>query len=261
MRKSDIARTPRPRALEPIAWGMAVLLATAILVQLTHRGIDVLLALAAGFILLTLERTLGDWIAESLGEPATVLLFALIALLVIAYATTDAGQAKVQRFLMVAQAEGVQPLIVLGDKNPSALRRSGSTDSATTPSRSSAPANDGATSPARGGVTGTPGTTGSAAPSTDRVVYVGLRATPEVVVTGEPVTLRAVLRGGRPAGAFALFTINGDVVARVAFDDAGGASTRFTPAAPGLYTARFRVSPSSIFSRDASTTFNVLPGR
>lgn len=262
MRKSDSARTHRPRALEPVAWGMAVLLATAILVQLTHRGIDVLLALAAGFILLALERTLGDWLAESLGEPATVLLFTLLALVVIAYATTDAGQSKVQHFLAAADAEGIQPLILANDKIRSASRLNGPAAAAPGPSPGPAPAGGGATSPGVGGTaTATTGIVASDNAPKDRAIYVGLSATPEVVVTGEAVTLRAVVRNGRTTGTSALFTINGDVIATVAFDNAGNASTRFTPAVPGFYTARFRVSPGSLFSQDAAATFSVLPGR
>lgn len=251
MQKSDVRR-PRPRALEPIAWGTSVVLVTAILVQVTHRGIDVLLALAAGLILLVLERTLGDWFAESLGEPATVLLFVLIAALGVAYATTDAGQSKVQRFLAAADADGIRP-VILADRSAPAIRTRTSPGEAT---GSSAPA------PRVGGTaTATTGRVEAGEPSKDRAIFVGLSATPEVVVTGNAVTLRAVVRGGRTAGASALFTINGNVIGSVAFDAAGNASTTFTPAVPGFYTARFRVSPGSIFSQDATATFNVLPGR
>jgi len=58
---------------------VAVLFVAALFVQLTHAGIDIFLMLVAGFILLVLERTLGDWIAESVGAPATVLIFTVLA--------------------------------------------------------------------------------------------------------------------------------------------------------------------------------------
>lgn len=264
MQKSDIVRTPRPRALEPIAWGMAVLLATAILVQLTHRGIDILLALAAGFVLLSVERTLGDWIAESVGEPATILLFALVALLVIAYATTDRGQSRVQRILAAADAEGIQPLVLWSDRTSPASASNGSGRGASSPSETPAiGVRAGPASPAVGsGSRPAAGTADPEGPPNGGPLVVDLKAAPEVVVTGEAVTLRAAVHGGQPAvGATAVFTINGDVIAKVPFDDAGSASTRFTPAVPGYYTARLRISPSSIFRQDTTATFSVLPGR
>ena len=61
----------RQRALQPIGWATAVLFVAALLVQLTHAGIDIFLVLAAIFVLLVLERTLGDWIAESVGAAGT----------------------------------------------------------------------------------------------------------------------------------------------------------------------------------------------
>lgn len=263
MQKSDIVRTPRPRALEPIAWGMAVLLVTAILVQLTHRGIDILLALAAGFVLLSVERTLGDWIAESVGEPATILLFALVALLVIAYATTDKGQSRVQRILATADAQGIQPLVLWSDRASPGSPSNGSGRSASPSETPAVGVRAGPASPTVGGRSRpAAGTAEPEGPPNGGPLVVDLKADPEVVVTGEAVTLRAAVHGDQPAvGAAAVFTVNGDVIAKIAFDYAGNASTRFTPAVPGYYTARLRISPSSIFRQDTTATFSVLPGR
>ena len=59
---------PKPHEVAaPIMWmGLCVVLATVV-VQTTRSGIDILALLVAGFILLLLERTLGDWVAESVG--------------------------------------------------------------------------------------------------------------------------------------------------------------------------------------------------
>jgi hypothetical protein len=89
---------------------MAVLFVAALFVQLTHAGIDVFLMLAAGFVLLVLERTLGDWIAESVGAPATVLIFTVFAGLAVAYALSADGRAKANRFFAAAQSRGYRPV-------------------------------------------------------------------------------------------------------------------------------------------------------
>src|SRR5438477_2824505 len=105
----------RQRALQPIGWATAVLFIAALLVQLTHAGIDIFLVLAAIFVLLVLERTLGDWIAESVGAAGTALIFALVAALSVAYALSADGRAKANRFFATAESRGYRPLYFVID--------------------------------------------------------------------------------------------------------------------------------------------------
>src|SRR5947209_10604657 len=106
------------RALRPITWGMAVLFVAALVVQLTHAGIDIFLVLAAAFVLLVLERTLGDWIAESVGAAGTALIFALFAALSVAYAMSTDGRAKANRFFATAESRGYRPMYFVVDDSP-----------------------------------------------------------------------------------------------------------------------------------------------
>ena len=69
-------------------------------------GVDVLTVLIACFLLLVVERTLGDSIAERLGPAPTSLLFAIVAALGVAYVTTDTGQARAGRLFAAAEARG-----------------------------------------------------------------------------------------------------------------------------------------------------------
>ena len=80
-------------------------------------------------------------------------------------------------------------------------------------------------------------------------------------MTGQAVTLRATFESGeRKDATSALFTVDGAHAVKVPFDKGGNASTQFTTAVPGLYTARLRVSPGALFGQEVSATFNVLPG-
>src|SRR6476620_6874276 len=103
---ASFAVWPTRRALRPIGWGMAVLFVAALAVQVTHTGIDIFLVLFSGFVLLVVERTLGDWIAESIGAPATALVFAIVAALAVAYGMSTNGRAKANRFFASAESRG-----------------------------------------------------------------------------------------------------------------------------------------------------------
>src|SRR5215212_9148575 len=95
MASPDVSR--RRRLSGPIVWAGLTVLVAAIVVQTTRSGIDVLALLVAGFALLVLERTLGDWVADTLGPVPTTLLFAALAALGVAYVTTDSGRGRVRR--------------------------------------------------------------------------------------------------------------------------------------------------------------------
>jgi hypothetical protein len=251
---------------------VAVLFVTALFVQFTHAGIDIFLMLAAGFVLLVLERTLGDWIAESVGAPAAALIFTLLAGLAVAYALSTDGRAKANRFFAAAQSRGYRPVYFVVAEPAAASAAGGEVakkidDVATGLAGGRAPA-AGATSgrqaPAaspQGDAPLSRGILDWPASGPDKTIRLRLKADPDVTMTGQVVTLRATFESGERKGATsALFTIDGAHAVKVPFDDAGNASTQFTTNVPGLYTARLRVSPGAIFGQEVSATFNVLPG-
>jgi hypothetical protein len=259
------------RGLRPIGWGIAVLFVAALFVQLTHAGIDLFLMLAAGFVLLVLERTLGDWIAESVGAPGTVLIFALLAALAVTYAASADGRAKANRLFAVAESRGYRPVYFVVD-GPATRRDAGRVGSAIA---DSAIGTSGNPTPAAAeksdGQTPAANPTGDAPVSRsildwsgsgpDKTIRLRLRADPDVIVTGQTVTLRATIESGvRKDPTVALFTVNGDVTAKVPFDASGNASTPFTAVVPGQYTARLRLLSGAIFGQEVSASFNVLPG-
>src|SRR4051794_13855377 len=97
---------PRQRLSTPIVWaGLAVCL-SAVFVQTTRSGLDILVLLVAAFVLLVLERTLGDWIADTLGSGPAALIFAGIALGGLLYVSSGSGRASAARFFAGAQARG-----------------------------------------------------------------------------------------------------------------------------------------------------------
>jgi hypothetical protein len=254
------------RALRPIGWGMAVLFVAALAVQMTHTGIDVFLVLVTGFVLLVLERTLGDWIAESIGAPATALVFAIFAALAVAYAMSGNGRAKANRFFASAESRGYRPLYFVVDESTDDAGGGKVTGRGT--SRSGAAGN---AAPAGKGDGSAPAAvaTGGASPapgifdwpkSPDRSRHLRLRADPEVAASGNLVTLRATLESpDRKDSLVAVFTVNGAALAKVPFDSSGNASAQFEATVPGLYTARAHVSPGAILGQDVSASFNVLP--
>jgi hypothetical protein len=260
-----------PRALRPVGWAVAVLFVAALFVQLTHAGIDIFLMLAAGFVLLVLERTLGDWIAESVGAPATVLIFTVLAGLAVLYALSADGRAKANRLFAAAESRGYRPVyFVVDEPVPIADGREGARkmgDSVVGISGSGPPAIAAGTD--RGAPAVSPqgeapvsrGILDWPASGPDKTIRLRLRADPDVTVTGQAVTLRATIESGdRKDAPAALFTVNGNLAAKVPFDHSGRASTQFATDVPGLYTARLRVATGAIFGQEVSATFNVLPG-
>src|SRR6266545_3970961 len=260
-----------PRVLRPVGWAVAVLFVAALFVQLTHAGIDIFLMLVAGFILLVLERTLGDWIAESVGAPATVLIFTVLAGLAVLYALSADGRAKANRLFAAAESRGYRPVyFVVDEPSPMADGRQVARtigDSVVGLTGSSAPATAARSgqearppspqgdAPVSRGILGWPGS------GPDKTIRLRLRADPDVTVIGQTVMLRATIESGdRKDAPAAVFTVNGNLTAKVPFDDAGNASTQFATDVPGLYTARLRVSTGAIFGHEVSATFNVLPG-
>ena len=96
-------------------WAGVCVLSAAITVQCDRTGVDVLGLLIAAFMLLLVERTLGDWIAESLGPAATAFVFAAVAASGVWYLTDGVGRAKAQRVFAAAEARGYHTMFVTLD--------------------------------------------------------------------------------------------------------------------------------------------------
>jgi hypothetical protein len=94
----------------PVVWAGVSILVAAIVVEVTRTGVDILALLVGGFLLLVIERTLGDWIADSLGPLPTVLIFIAIASLAVTYATAEGGRSRLRRVFTAADEHGYHTL-------------------------------------------------------------------------------------------------------------------------------------------------------
>lgn len=90
----------------PLVWAGATLLVAVIAVLITHTGIDLLALLVALVVLLLIERTLGDWIADNVGPLTTVVIFTGVAVLGVMYVSTAGGRGRVRRLFNAAEARG-----------------------------------------------------------------------------------------------------------------------------------------------------------
>lgn len=76
--KGNSRRSPRKkRSLEPLAWAALPVMGLGVGVVASGVGIDLLVVAVAGLFLFTLERTIGDWMAEILGSIPATAVFAL----------------------------------------------------------------------------------------------------------------------------------------------------------------------------------------
>jgi hypothetical protein len=231
----------------------------AVAVQLTRSGVDVLAVLVAGFLLLVLERTAGDWIADTVGEAPVAVLFGGIAVLGLAYVQTPSGRSYASRLFSAAEARGYRTAYFTVGATPTARNVAGGSPRAAT--RPSAAPVTGATSPAgkagqaltapvasRGEETG-----GSRVPRLGR-----LRITPEVSVTDREVALTVDATGGAEEIPDVEFSVDGRSVGRSPFVN-GVATLRWKTRVPGRYTVRVRFAHGLIGS-GTSAFLNVLPG-
>ena len=117
--------------------------ALAAFVQVTGVGIDLLLLAVAILLLLTLERSVGDWIAEWFGPFAAAAIFGVLILSLSWYfLSSSLGRSKTDRFFMEAERRGYRTVYYETPGSPAAEE--------TPPAASSAPARP-ATPPAATG--------------------------------------------------------------------------------------------------------------
>ncbi len=278
--------TTRRSFARPIVWaGLSVLIA-GVAVQTTRSGIDILALLVAGFVLLLIERTLGDWVAETLGPVPATVLFAAVAVLGVAYVNTDGGRARARQLFAAANAQGYHTVYFSADG--ANVRRNSSSGEAmdAVPDALKGPVNgrppvaaSGASSPeAPRAATGptskvgraaetSPGAASSdAAPSqsaTERpargVRISRLRVSPEVGVIGHAISFRVDVSSDVPGILPAVdFSVDGHPLASVTPAADGIASTQWKTMVPGQYVVRARLSRDSL-GAGVSATLNVLP--
>ena len=75
--KPSARRDAGQRSLEPLAWAALPVIGLAVGVVSSGVGIDLLFVAVAGLFLFTLERTIGDWMAEIFGSIPATAVFAL----------------------------------------------------------------------------------------------------------------------------------------------------------------------------------------
>lgn len=104
----DTSGTPRHRrSLKPLAWAALPVISLAIGVLASGNGFDILLLATAGLLLLTLERTVGDWMGELLGAGPAGIVFAIcIAGLGYYFLGHSSGSAKTNQLLASAERQG-----------------------------------------------------------------------------------------------------------------------------------------------------------
>ncbi|MEO7274306.1 MAG: Ig-like domain-containing protein [Vicinamibacterales bacterium] len=266
------AQSSRQGLSGPIVWvGLAVCVA-AVVVQTTRSGVDVLALLLAAFCLLVLERTLGDWIADTLGPGPAALVFAGIALAGLLYVTTGGGRASAARFVAGAEARGYRAayLTLTGPGKSGDLPNLRVATPASTVSSSAAPATGSlevvAAATLPGPASGGASASAAGASSVPGVPAAGVRITrffssANVAAVNQPITLRADVaaddEGELPKVEF---SIDGRVVATAA--PAGGTATAtWRTRVPGQYVARAHLPGRFRAGVAPSTMITVIPGR
>jgi hypothetical protein len=252
---------------------VGVLVLAAVPVQVTGSGIDLYALLFAGVLLLVVERTAGDWVANVLGPAGTALAFAIVAAAGVAYLLSDGGRKRAEHVMAVAEAHGYRaayfkseqklkadPQEELAERVAHVPVAPGSVPDAPAPSPSSTtPVSDEAQSsqaqPSGSGLQLFSFGGGSREQATAR-----LTAVPELAQLGDEIRLRFRVIGQpkkMPSGVS--FYVNGMLVAHESVGPDGIAETQWRPRVPGQYRLRAETSASSLESRGFDAAVQVLP--
>jgi hypothetical protein len=249
----------------PILWvGLCVGIA-GIVVQTTRNGIDILALLVSCFVLLLVERTVGDWVAESVGPAPTALIFATVAAAGVMYVTSDSGRGRASRLFIAAEARGYrtayfEPVSRKGGAGdisrvpaPAALNLPGQTPRAALSPPAAVALKRAAPSER---LAGSPGATSVAG----GVRLVRLSVAPDLSVVGQPVILRAELSSDSGGVLPSVeFTIDGRNIASVVPNASGVAEAPWRTNIPGQYIVRARVPRGLLGVSASSATLTVLP--
>jgi hypothetical protein len=109
-----VTSASKPRSLWILAWATIPVFCLAGYVQVTGSGIDLLVFATACFILLALERTVGDWLGELLGAALAGFLFAVcVAGTIYYFFSENAGRSHTDSFFLAAEKRGYRTLYYL----------------------------------------------------------------------------------------------------------------------------------------------------
>jgi hypothetical protein len=242
-----------------------VLLLAAVPVQVTGSGIDLYALLLAGVLLLVVERTLGDWVANVLGPAGTALAFAIVAAGGVAYLLSDGGRKRAERFMVVAEAHGYRPAYFKSDDNLERAEKEAAERVAHLPDVpdpapvSSAPDSDvkpaaAAPQAANSGF----GVFFSGRPREEATAR--LIAEPDLALLEDDVRLRFVVIGHpKRMPSDVTFSVNGLFLSRQVVRPNGTAEAHWHPRLPGEYQLRAETSDSSLELRGFNATVQVLP--
>ena len=285
---ASVGRSARRFFARPFVWASVSVVVAAIVVLVTRNGIDVLGLLVALFVLLLVERTVGDWVAETVGPIPTILIFVTIAAIGVTYVSTDRGRSRLRRIFVAAEALGYHTAYFSFDEEGGAPDRvdagtvgaslsrpiqasappiegSGSSGAATpSPSAQSAQISEPAATPtpdkANAAVSSTRSASRSEVPSQAGGVHIiRLTVTPELAVTGQRLVFRAdVTSDGTGVLPEVEFSVDGKSIGQVKPDAGGAAVARWTTKVPGQYVVRARPSGGWL-GNASSATLNVLP--
>lgn len=265
----------RGASYRPLVWSLVVIAVVALTVQVTHTGLDVLAVLILCAVVIALERTIGDWTADTIGPGwSSIGLMAFVGCGVwVAFANS-----KVDHLFAAAEAAGYHTLYW-------------SSSSAPAPESPEGPAGPGgpggpavAQSPTRSSTTplATARTTGAigsiifsnappratsaepssehadrstaAAPAPRKTLTVRLEP-PQNVQAGQSALIRAhVSAAGRPVPhASTVFVINGQSGITTVTDDKGTASVLLMPRLGHSYDIYVRVAGSPEFRETSAS--------
>jgi hypothetical protein len=255
-------RRQRPHFSGPIVWVGFGVVAAGVVVQSTKSGIDILALLVAAFALLLLERTVGDWVADTLGPLPTALLFGAIAVIGVIYISSESGRGRASRLFAAAEARGYHTAYFTFDR----VGEDGGMSTLAIPRPGDAFAGAAAASPTadvsvRGGVASADAGPRVETPLPRRtasgVRLSRLHVVPDVAVIGQSIALRVDLVSNGDGVIPAVdFSIDGHPIGTAAPTADGSATLDWSTRVPGQYVVRARVSSGD----GASALLTVLPG-
>lgn len=271
-----------------VLWAIGGVVLVALAVEATHTGIDVLALMVLVLLLVLVERTVGDWVAEVLGPTMATVVFASAAALAVFYLLGDGGQARARRALSAAEERGYRGLFLNSqdkprEKTPEELeaerREKAAAETAAaakeTANRQGEAAGSGDSVPAGGAAKASADTAQEEAvvkgeptgnpvyrrrtPELPRIALISM--TPRTATIGRAAVLTARVVPAPEESLSVSFTVNGRDLATVPVK-AGEANVQFETDIAGVYTVRARITgPGRYSTAESSTVVNVLPAR
>ena len=117
MAQSRNQTTKASRIERPLIIGALSIAFTALIVELSRTGVDILLLVIVGFAVILIERTVGDWLGELLGSARSAIVLT-VCLGAVIWSLFDSG-GLADRFLVFASKAGYDAAYL----GPEAARR------------------------------------------------------------------------------------------------------------------------------------------